>query len=215
MNSERMRRGSTTIAILLAAALATWLSLSAADESVEQLLKAGQLAYERGDVVDAIKWYRTAAQRGYAPAQTRLARLMDFSEQNEEAVKWYREAAAQGFPEAEYELGLMYAAGEGVIKDNLEAVRWLERAAGHDFAAAIRTLALASAHGNLGLARDNHKTVSWLEKGAEIGDIWSIRRLAAAYRNGEFGLNPDPARATELEAKLPPPSVGKKDAKKR
>lgn len=210
-----MRRRCATIAILLTASLPAWVSLSAADESVEQLLKAGQLAYERGDVVDAIKWYRTAAQRGYAPAQTRLARLMDFSEQNEEAVKWYREAAAQAFPEAEYELGLMYAAGEGVTKDHVEAVRWLERAAGHDYAAAIRTLALAFAHGNLGLARDNHKTVLWLERGAKIGDIWSIRRLATAFRKGEFGLDPDPARATELEAKLPPASVGKKDAKKR
>lgn len=205
----------TLVIVMLSVGVLSWARPAGAEETVEDLQKRGQQAYERGDVVDAMKWYRMAAQRGYAPAQTRLARLMDASEQNEQAVKWYREAAAQSFPEAEYELGLMYAAGEGVKKDNAEAVRWLVRAAEHDHPPAIRALALAHANGSLGLQSDDQKTVLWLEKGAALDDQWSIGRLATAYRKGEFGLTPDQARAGELEAKLPSPKADKKEAQRR
>lgn len=201
--------------VMLSVGVLSWTRPAGAEETVADLQKRGQQAYERGDVVDAMKWYRMAAQRGYAPAQTRLARLMDASEQNEEAVKWYREAAAQGFPEAEYELGLLYAAGEGVKKDNAEAVRWLVRAAEHDYPPAIRALALAYANGNLGLQPNGQKTVLWLEKGVTLDDKWSIARLATAYRKGEFGLTPDQTSAGELEAKLPSPKVDKKEAQQR
>ena len=38
-----------------------------------------------------------------------------------EAVRWYRLAAEQGHAGAQYNLGLMHAKGEGVLKDSVLA----------------------------------------------------------------------------------------------
>ena len=50
---------------------------------------------------------------------------LDYSE----ATKWFRLAAEQGDAEAQWNLGLMYHKGRGVIKDDREAVRWFRKAA--------------------------------------------------------------------------------------
>ena len=39
-----------------------------------------------------------------------------------EAVKWYRKAAEQNYAIAQYNLGICYANGDGVAKDDAEAV---------------------------------------------------------------------------------------------
>ncbi len=44
-------------------------------------------------------------------------------------MKWYRKASEQNHPLAQFNLGLMYAKGEGVPQDDAEAVRWIRRAA--------------------------------------------------------------------------------------
>jgi len=41
-----------------------------------------------------------------------------------EAVKWYRLAVAKGIATAHYNLGAMYAQGEGVAQDYAETVKW-------------------------------------------------------------------------------------------
>ena len=41
-----------------------------------------------------------------------------------EAVKWYRKAAEQGYVMAQYNLGVMYALGQGVPPDYVEAYAW-------------------------------------------------------------------------------------------
>ena len=42
-----------------------------------------------------------------------------------EAARWYRLAAEQGQAGAHYDLGVMYANGEGVLKDSVLAHMWL------------------------------------------------------------------------------------------
>ena len=46
-----------------------------------------------------------------------------------EAVKWYRKAADQGDAAAQFNLGVMYATGQGVPQDYAEAVKWYRKAA--------------------------------------------------------------------------------------
>jgi uncharacterized protein len=46
-----------------------------------------------------------------------------------EAVRWYRKAAEQGLANAQFNLGLMYAKGQGVPQDYAEAPMWLNLAA--------------------------------------------------------------------------------------
>jgi peptidoglycan hydrolase-like protein with peptidoglycan-binding domain len=61
-----------------------------------------------------------------------------------EAAKWWRKAAEQGDAYAQYNLGLMYAKGEGVTQDDVEAVKWYRKAADQGLAEAQYNLGLMS-----------------------------------------------------------------------
>ena len=80
------------------------------------------------DKAQAVKWYRKAAEQGYAAAQYNLG-VMYYNGQgvpqdDAEAVKWYRKAAEQGLADAQTNLGGMYYFGQGVIQDNVYAHMW-------------------------------------------------------------------------------------------
>ncbi len=45
------------------------------------------------------------------------------------AVKWYRNAAEQGHADAQFNLGTMYANGDGVPEDDATAMKWYRKAA--------------------------------------------------------------------------------------
>jgi TPR repeat protein len=80
------------------------------------------------DYAEALKWFRLAAEQGYASAQYNLGDmyrkgngvLQDYAE----AVKWWRLAAEQGYASAQYNLGVMYFNGDGVLQDNIRAHMW-------------------------------------------------------------------------------------------
>jgi len=86
---------------------------------------------------EAVKWYRKAAEQGYASAQYNLGVMYDngrgVPEDDREAVKWYRKAAEQGDASAQSNLGVMYANGRGVPEDDVLAYMWsnLAAASGH------------------------------------------------------------------------------------
>ena len=77
------------------------------------------------DHVQAVAWYRKAADQGYAAAHA-------------QAMDWYRKAAAQGQADAQKNLGGMYAKGEGVPQDLVQALKWLSLAAAQGDADAIK-----------------------------------------------------------------------------
>ena len=56
-------------------------------------------------------------------------------------------AADQGFAEAQFKLGIMYAEGRGVLKDEAEAVRWYRLAADQGLAGAQGDLGIMYASG--------------------------------------------------------------------
>lgn len=76
--------------------------------------------------VEAVKWYRKAAEQGYAAAQLELGGIyshggLDVPENAVEAVKWYRRGAEQGDDYAQFRLGEMYYYGRGVRQNYVEA----------------------------------------------------------------------------------------------
>jgi len=85
------------------------------------------------DYAEAAKWWRKAAEKGDAPAQSELGLAyyhgrgvtVDYSE----AVKWYRKAIEQGNAVAMNNLGVCYENGNGVPRDRTEAVNWYRKAA--------------------------------------------------------------------------------------
>jgi len=47
----------------------------------------------------------------------------------QQALEWYRKAAEQGHAAAQFNLGMMYAQGRGVPRDDAEALNWIRQAA--------------------------------------------------------------------------------------
>src|SRR5882672_7128534 len=75
--------------------------------------------YDKGegvvkDQVEAVKWYRKAAEQNYAKAQYNLGVCYErgygcrdgVAEDDAEAVKWYRKAAEQNYAAAQYNLAI-------------------------------------------------------------------------------------------------------------
>ncbi len=109
--------------LLLAAGL-IFLALPASAGPYEDALAA----YDRGDLTNAAKLYRTAAEQGHAYAQVSLGLMYEFgkgvSKDSKEAIRLYRLAAAQGEPQAFTLLGVMTQVGEGVEADIVRAFMW-------------------------------------------------------------------------------------------
>ena len=125
------------------------------------------------DMVEAVKWYRKAAEQGHAGAQCDLGWCYDngqgVSKNPEEAVRLYRLSAEQGSAQAQCNLGLCYANGQGVSKDMTEAMKWYRKAAEQGLAQAQCLLGCGYAIGQ-GVRRDLEEAEKWLRKAAEQGD---------------------------------------------
>lgn len=100
---------------------------------VESQVELG-LRFDKGkgvpkDQVEAVKWYRKAAEQNYARAQYDLGPCYldgeGVPENQVEGVKWFRKAAEQNLAAAQYILGLCFNSGDGVAKDWAEAYKWL------------------------------------------------------------------------------------------
>ena len=185
---------ATTLALLAA--------MAAFAETPQEYVAKAEKAFDESDIVSAMSYYRKAAEAGYAPAQTRLAYLLDKSEENEEAVIWYQKAVAQGDAEAEHGLAGMYVSADGIAKDSAEALRLFRSSASKGYPPAIHVMATAYEKGELGLRIDYELAREWLHKGIQLNDYWSIKRLAQAYGNGELGLRIDRQKAAQLEQQL-------------
>lgn len=187
---------------IIAGLLALLWVTHAAGETVEDYVAKAEKAFDQSDIVTAISYYRKAAEAGHIPAQTRLAYLLNVSEENAEALEWYRKAATAGDAEAEFYLAGMHAEGDGTAKDPAEALRLFNASADKGYAPAIRVMAAAYEQGEMGLRVDYEVAREWLDKGAALNDYWSIKRLANAYANGELGLRIDRSKAAQLEQRL-------------
>ncbi len=94
----------------------------------------------RQEVDEAVKWYRRAAEGGYALGQVSLAFAyasgrIGTERSSEEAARWFarsikgvRQLAEEGDGHAQFFLSTLYTIGHGVEQDRLQAHMWLYRA---------------------------------------------------------------------------------------
>ena len=79
------------------------------------------------DKAEVVRWYRKAADQGYADAQCWLGKWYTHYYvigEKQQAAMWYRKAAEQGHVVARHELGILYMRGAGGVTNNYaEAVR--------------------------------------------------------------------------------------------
>lgn len=144
--------------------------------------------------VEAIKWYRLAAEQGHPVAQHNLGELYYEQEQFGKAATWYRKAAEQNFPFALDALGDMYLRGIGVPQDDREAAKLYSKAAGLGFLFAQHNLAEMYVEGR-GVDRDFNEAVRLYHLAAEQGYAPSQKVLAEAFQEGLLGLPRDLEKA--------------------
>ena len=117
------------------------------------------------------KWYRKAAEQGFAQAQFDLAlRLyLNRKEDANEGLKWLREGAQNGAVDAQVELGGAYlgysAFWTNVPKDPVEGVKWIRKAAEEGDAGAQGILGDCYFRGQ-GTTKDYVLAYKWVNLGA-------------------------------------------------
>ena len=146
---------------------------------------------------EAVKWWRKAAEQGYAKAQFNLGLYYyggDGDGNNKaEAVKWWQKAAEQGLAEAQINLGLSYESGIGNAKDLKKAVEWISKAAEQGLASAQYDLGNCYLSG-IGRNTDQAEAVKWHRKAAEQGYAQAQYNLGLCLVNG-WGVAKDEKEA--------------------
>ena len=99
------------------------------------------------------------------------------------ALQEWRPLAERGESDAQYNLGLMYSNGQGVLQDDAEAVRWYRLSAEQGFAPAQFNLGVRYNNGQ-GVPQDDTEAVKWWRLAAEQGNASAQNNLAVKY---EFG----------------------------
>ena len=88
---------------------------------------------------------------------------------DQKPIEEVKAKAEAGDAESQMELGLRYARGEGVAKDQVEAVKWYRKAAEQNDSDAQYNLGRCYVRG-LGVAEDVVEGYKWLLLGARQGD---------------------------------------------
>lgn len=109
------------------------------------------------------------------------------------AMSELRPLAERGLPAAQFNLGLLYANGQGLAKDDVQARQWWEKAAvqGHADAQANLGVLLVYARGG---PQDYKMAVYWLRLSANQGNDLAQRKLGLMYERGD-GVQQDYIRA--------------------
>jgi hypothetical protein len=101
--------------------------------------------------------------------------------------------ATQGDAEAQLQMGMRYAAGDGVAQNDKEAALWFAKAAKQGLAEAQYQYGLVLLQGR-GVVQDYKAAFSWIEKPAQRGYARAQYSLGELYRYGT-GTAIDKARA--------------------
>ncbi len=171
---------------------------AAAEDDMLALHEIGsRLADGRGTQIDmaaAATWFARAAEKGFAPAQFRLANLYEKGTGVDRdivtALGWYQAAAEAGNVNAMHNLAVLYAIGQatGDAPDYAQASLWFRQAADRGVRDSQFNLAILYAQGN-GVPRDLVQSYVWFAIAARDGDSDAIEKrdqIAAALGADEL-----------------------------
>jgi TPR repeat protein len=133
-------------------------------------------------------WYGLAAKQGSKRAQLKLATTTLTKSKNkknlDKAKQKLLELADPGLPMAQFELGKLYATGEGGFeKDMNKAVKWYRIAAEQDHVEAQYTLGVRYYLGK-GVDQNNYESHAWFKRAAKQGHSKSQHNLGVSYFYG-------------------------------
>ena len=138
--------------------------------------------------VEAAKWFRMAAEKGHARAQSWLGSLFEGGNgvvQNlDEAIAWYRKSAEQGDIYGQYCLGECYLNGIGVTENYNESAKWFRKAAEQGDAWSQYHLG-SFYEGGDGVPQDYAEAVRWYQMAAKNNFENAMFRLSSLFLNGD------------------------------
>ncbi|MGB7257380.1 MAG: tetratricopeptide repeat protein, partial [Pseudolabrys sp.] len=161
---------------------------------------------------EAARWFERAASRGLAPAQFRLASLLEKGQGVKKdlarARKLYLSAASKGNAKAMHNLAVLYAEGADGKPDYAAAAQWFLKAANRGVADSQYNLAILYARG-LGVEKSFADSYKWFalaaiqgdresgKKRDDIGSRLDAKTLAAAQHAVKiWTAEPQPEEAT-------------------
>ncbi len=160
------------------------------------------LAYQHGihvpqDPAEALRWYRTAAEKANPSAQHLLGRMYLSGEGVEQdpaqARDWFRKAADQGYAAAQCDYAMLFLDGVGVPQNNAEAFKWFSLAAEGGSLTGLTYVGVMYLNG-LGVSADINKGLGYLRQAAESGSPMAQANLGVMYANG-VGVGQDTKEA--------------------
>lgn len=172
--TEAFRRGDYAVA------MAAWHPLAKKGDAAAQYNLG--ILYRRGlgvppDRLAALRWYRRAAKVDKADDAFRPARsrskyrlvniLLEGGSVNRPAgIYWMQHSAKNGYGEAQFQLGLTYATGRDLPRDEAKDVSWYKKGAEQDVVVAQINLGSLYAQGR-GVARDHIAALKCYKKAAQ------------------------------------------------
>lgn len=138
---------------------------------------------------DAVNLLQSAADRGFAPAQTALATAYEqgtfVTEDIQRAILWYTKAANQGDWIAQLSLGHIYFRGFAVPRDPSEARKWFLLAAASGDGVSAYYLGRLSDDGEANV--NYREAAKWYRQSAEAGNPFAQERLGRLWLKGLAG----------------------------
>lgn len=140
------------------------------------------------DEIEAVSWYRRAAELGYAEAQYNLGFMYYYGKGVKQdlgvALKWFSLSAEQGNKEAMLDIAYMYKLGKGVSVDNVEAFKWYRRLAELDDPVAQYNLGNMYKNG-VGVDCNLQEAARWFKMSSDHGHPEAQCALGYLYGRGE------------------------------
>lgn len=147
--------------------LATMMQVQAEDGNVESQFTIGALMLHGSDAYPVTKGKVYIAQDQVA------------------GLKWLRKAAAQNHPEAQYNIGLAYLRGLGVVQSRDKALPWFRRAADGGEVNAQGIIGEVLYWGADGIAKHPEEGIKFLRPAAKHGIARAQHCLGHAYFHGK------------------------------
>jgi TPR repeat protein len=169
------------------AAAASWYR-KAADQGETSAESALAKMYFNGqgvpkDHAAAMSWVRKAADQGDVSGQVELGANAFASGDYVTAMRLLRPLADRGFVRPQFYLGLMYANGRGVPRNDAAAVSWYRKAAEQRYGSAQINLGFMYENAR-GVPQDYTAAMNWYRKAADSSWDTAQNNLGLMYANG-------------------------------
>ncbi len=168
----------------------TWYSKAAEQGHADAQCHLGRLFDHGYGIIqnsqEAIAWYLKAAAQGHEGAQYNLVQTYYDQQNYTEAMKWAMKVVENGNNSICITIGLMYANGQGVEKNQQEAEKWFLKTADNTHGIwneSLYRLAVQYAVGR-GIDKDLQQSRRWMLKLAELGDPRGQYYLGQTYLEG-------------------------------